>query len=165
MKGITRWTADTCGCIIDFEIDDEQITLPAKVVGIIQSCTFHNRLVDKVNHYEVVLEENLRKNNFETAMKTAAPEILEEVPQTIQDMATIWRRTIKAITNGEKLDESVLLEGLTKPNYCKGMKYTWSFDSNRNLVVDASKLPLDAKTNIREVATTSQFNGKVIIIG
>lgn len=161
----TQWKPDTCKCIIIYETDDEQPLLDAKVVEIVQSCPFHNRSVDMKQNYEVVLEENLRKNNFETVMKTAALEICEEVPQTIQDMASVWRRTINAINNNERLNETVLIEGLTQSKYRKDMNYKWSFDDNRKLVVDVSKLPSDAKTKIRTAATTTQFNEKVIISG
>lgn len=61
MKRITRWSPDTCGCVIDFEWDDENSSIPHKAKNIISECEAHKGL-DKDSCYLSVLEENKYKN-------------------------------------------------------------------------------------------------------
>jgi len=43
--------------------------------------------------------------------------------------------------------------------------YKWSFDANRNLVVDIAGLPPQAANAIRGLATRPEFKGRVIVNG
>ena len=61
---VTRWTPDTCGCVIDLEWDDavdpKDRVHTAK--RILKDCGAHGTRADKHDHLATVLEENQRKN-------------------------------------------------------------------------------------------------------
>lgn len=62
---VTRWTFDTCGCVVDVQWDDslsvaQRVHVP---VVIIQKCVTHANLgKDTQGHYDHISEENGRKN-------------------------------------------------------------------------------------------------------
>ena len=62
----TRWSPDTCGCVVEYEWDD---ALPEEervhtAGNIVNRCPAHsaNHFSDNTDHYSTVLEENQRKN-------------------------------------------------------------------------------------------------------
>jgi hypothetical protein len=72
MIRITRWSPDTCNCKIDFSWDD---AVPAEdrvhtVSRILNKCPAH-QIGDMYNHYNIVVDENRRKNITFGEIKTA----------------------------------------------------------------------------------------------
>jgi len=61
MKKITRWSPDTCDCVIDFEWDTDNPDLPHVGKEIVKACDAHKGN-DVSNGYAKVLDENQRKN-------------------------------------------------------------------------------------------------------
>ncbi len=151
-----KWHPDTCSCIVEVE--------NGIGVGTVRACADH-RGIPTLQLYTVLLEENRRKNNFETHLNLAAPELKEEVPCSLQAMTTIWRRTVAALNNGTTLDEAELLRGLTVPAYRDGQGYEFTFDHDRVLVVDGSRFPPAAFAAATALAQDSKYAGKVRIGG
>ncbi len=62
MLRVTRWSPDTCGCVLEYEWDD---TIPQeqrvhKFSKAINLCTYHKALAGKA--YDAVVAENTSKN-------------------------------------------------------------------------------------------------------
>jgi hypothetical protein len=73
----TTWSPDTCDCIIEQGIDD---SLPENEqtlfgVNVIRRCTAHQNFIDPTSHFNVVNEENPRKNK-------AIDELIQNAPST-----------------------------------------------------------------------------------
>lgn len=68
----TRWSPDTCGCVIEYEWDD---TLPQEArkhdfKNVITRCSEHSGLGKDKAHFDHVLSENQAKNRvFAEALK------------------------------------------------------------------------------------------------
>ncbi len=63
MKKVTRWSPDTCGCVVDYEWNDKQ---PGNIRDhtlktIVQFCPAHQGLSD-AEVFLAVFDENKRKN-------------------------------------------------------------------------------------------------------
>jgi hypothetical protein len=52
---MTRWSPDTCGCVIEY---DDQV----RVTAVVKKCTKHAGTKDDATHLETVLAHNRRKN-------------------------------------------------------------------------------------------------------
>ena len=61
MKKTTRWSPDTCDCIIDFEWDTEDPNAQHTTKSIVKACSFHKGMA-AAEHHSVVLSENQMKN-------------------------------------------------------------------------------------------------------
>jgi hypothetical protein len=64
----TRWSPDTCDtppCIIEYTWDDtvNQNQRTHTVSKVLNKCTAHSAIADSTQHYNVLTEENPRKNN------------------------------------------------------------------------------------------------------
>lgn len=124
----TRWRPDTCGCEIEYEWDDS-VTAENRVhkaSKIIKACSVHSANLTKENHYDKVLKENQMKNQ-------------------------VWGKLLEDPT---LVNESLDADGNVAKNLKPGIKYDWSFDKDRNLIVDIiggskkQKDDLKAKTDI-----------------
>jgi len=75
MKQITRWSPDTCGCVIEYEWDG---TLPESdrihTVKRITRCEHHQRGSDE-DVFTRVLDENRRKNRVLEILQSVKPDI------------------------------------------------------------------------------------------
>lgn len=104
----TRWSPDTCGCVIEYEWDD---TLPdeARVHTdkSIVKCQYHSGL-DDVSAHAKVKKENTSKN-------IAHGHILDISPELTQDVTD--------------------KDGNIHKEFKSGIRYDWSFDADRNLVI------------------------------
>src|SRR5687768_11012055 len=74
---ITRWSPDTCDCILEYSWDDatseaERVHTPTSTV---QRCTAHQPLPNVNSVFNAVLDENPRKN-------LGLDEILQNAPNT-----------------------------------------------------------------------------------
>ena len=74
-KCITRWSPDTCGCIVEFEWDNE---IPVeqrthKHYATLTQCAFHKNMPSE-GMYDVLMGENLRKNDTVNKLKELQPD-------------------------------------------------------------------------------------------
>lgn len=79
----TTWSPDTCQCVIEYTWDD---TVPEdsrthSISNVVSKCSFHQGLATKDNVWNVVMEENPRKNN-------AFKHILDNGPSSLYDLDT-----------------------------------------------------------------------------
>lgn len=63
MKHITRWSLDTCGCVIDYEWDDVQSEdmRVHKLSNVVMKCAAHSKY-NGSKLYDVLVAENTHKN-------------------------------------------------------------------------------------------------------
>jgi len=61
MKQVTRWSPDTCSCVLDFEWDDEEPEGSHTIKAVVNRCGSHQAGPDK-DIFNEVLSENTRKN-------------------------------------------------------------------------------------------------------
>jgi hypothetical protein len=73
----TRWSPDTCTCVIEYRWDDTQpeSSRTHTLDNYVSKCPAHTILADDTTRYNTVLEENPRKNN-------ALRHILDNSPST-----------------------------------------------------------------------------------
>lgn len=76
MLRVTRWSPDTCGCIVEYEWDD---TKPASerthsFKNAIKLCEYHKAL-SGTKAYDEVSSENTRKNQAFGLVKQIKPEL------------------------------------------------------------------------------------------
>lgn len=133
MQKITTWRPDTCGCEIEYSWDDTQSedVRTHSAHKINKACEFHSG--DKDTHYGVVLDENKRKN-------LVYKDIIENIST--------------AVTQKEQEDGTMVT--VLK----KGKEYKWSFDADRNLVVELIGFTKQEKDALK-VLTDQKFPGKV----
>ncbi len=76
----TRWSPDTCDCIIDYEwdADENPNTRKHTVKEVIRDCGRHGLKPTKEEHYKSVNEENIRKNFTLDTINKIKPEITIE---------------------------------------------------------------------------------------
>ena len=72
---ITRWAPDTCGCVVEFEWDNE---VPVeqrthKHYATLTQCAFHKNTPPK-ELYDVLMVENRRKNDTVNRLKELHPD-------------------------------------------------------------------------------------------
>jgi hypothetical protein len=62
----TRHYLDTCDCIIEHQWDDteDELTRTISLSSVVQKCAFHAGTSTQQVHYTVVMEEQVRKNDF-----------------------------------------------------------------------------------------------------
>lgn len=108
MKRITRWSPDTCGCILEYEWDDAQDenTRTHSFKRIIKTCPEHAVLAGKP-HYDQVLSENTRKNIGLNIIQKNHPEVTDDNYLWWFDKGRILQVSLVGITlgtaKGEKL--------------------------------------------------------------
>lgn len=61
-KKITRWSPDTCGCVLEYEWDTEEEPRKHTFSKLINRCSVHALSPTDKDCYDTVLEENQRKN-------------------------------------------------------------------------------------------------------
>jgi hypothetical protein len=61
----TRWSPDTCSCIIEYSWDTSvpESSRVHTISNIIQKCAAHSGTVDDNSHWNILMDENPRKNN------------------------------------------------------------------------------------------------------
>lgn len=78
---VTRWSPDTCGCVVEYTWDDA-IPEDARAhlyEGHVRKCSRHNTITGEPA-YAVVQEENTRKNRSMTILADNIPEVVQETP-------------------------------------------------------------------------------------
>lgn len=136
MLKTTKWRPDTCGCEIEYQWDDSvaQEERTHVVSTITKNCPIHDPIPTKGEHYNVVLEENQRKNKVYGK--------LLDLPTLTVDVVQTDGKTIKEL----------------KPS----VQYNWSFDKDRNLVVDLVGVTTSDKNTLK-TAVSQLFGTKVTI--
>lgn len=61
----TTWSLDTCACVLEYEWDDSlpDTSRVHTVTRIISSCAAHSTSATIQDHFNIVMDENPRKNN------------------------------------------------------------------------------------------------------
>lgn len=79
MIRVTRWSPDTCDCVLEYEWDDAQDenTRQHKFKGIVKRCSSHSFVSGK-DVYNEVLSENTRKNVVFAEAQKVLPELAPE---------------------------------------------------------------------------------------
>lgn len=127
MKHVTRWSPDTCGCVIEFEWDDEEPDETRKhdLTNYVSKCPAHQEL-DVEESYNIVKDENVRKNK-------ALSEVLKNTEnESLFDIKEENGTSFKAL----------------KPN----VKYNWSWSGtvpNRILNIEFTGAELSTADEIK----------------
>jgi hypothetical protein len=162
MKHVTRWSPDTCGCVIDLEWDD---AVPAEqrshtTQNIISRCPSHQEthFADKHDHYDTILKENQLKNKTHGHFMEEFPHLTEEIEPDI--------------TEGHLLvpDINASSQPVEKPKRLKkNIKYIYAWTGegkNRTLQVkfQGADLKDNHKKQLKDVIVSKVGTDKVIVI-
>jgi hypothetical protein len=84
MTTTTRWSPDTCDCILEYEWDTQltEDTRTHKFTTFIHKCDSHAGLAGDAVHYQHVLDENKTKNQFVGILITHVPRLTAPLAQT-----------------------------------------------------------------------------------
>ena len=134
----TRWSPDTCGCVLEYTWDDTQpeSTRIHNFSRAVNKCPAHSSQTD-IDCYSIVMDENPRKN---IALQVA----LDNGPSTLYDM----------------------VDGQRQPKPTITYNYSWSgTPPNRVLTISFTGISLTnaQKTTIRTALNTRLGTGKVLI--
>ncbi len=79
MIRVTRWSPDTCGCVLEYEWDDAQDENTRQVMfkRVVKRCSSHS-LLSGVDVYNEVVSENTRKNIVLAEAQKVFPELIPE---------------------------------------------------------------------------------------
>ena len=143
MKNITRWSPDTCQCVIDFESDTDHPNDDPKIKRVEKSCEAHKK-VKAEEHLITVLDENRRVGKaYQAILASLAGVTIEELPPLLQQKADeICRKLIGVdlITASTSPEMSAVVQACHAAA-CVNIgglhrkEYQWAFDNDRNLVV------------------------------
>lgn len=138
MERITRWSPDTCDCVIDIGWDDSVPDTERRHTynKSVKVCPYHVAEFGKPSHLQVVLGENQLKNY----VMVDAAEILGIKMDITHDSPESERLAFDRFINS----------------------YQWSFDDNRKLTINFSgTLDAQQKTQLQQVADTKYGIGKI----
>ena len=157
MKKITRWSPDSCGCVVEYEWDtdtsenDRMHTYRASI----NTCSFHTAHHGKKQHLVVLDQETqLKSKVLDYAAEIAGVNLSideDKIRGEIMADTTLNDRekVIKVFTTIEALkrDANDFID-----------KYKWSFDAERNLKVSHPRLDVNHKKLLQ--AKTDELHGK-----
>ena len=134
----TRWSPDTCGCVIEYEWDDSvpEDQRTHSLSNVVSKCPAHAALTDN-NTFSSVLDENPRKNN-------ALNHVLDNAPTALFDV----------INGARQLKESI------------NFSFSWSgIAPDRVLTISFTGITLTTnQRNAIQAALTNRFGfGKVLL--
>jgi len=133
-KNITRWSPDTCKCVIDYETDTDKPDDDPIISAVVTACEAHKNL-QIGDHLSILLDENRRKNKLLSS-------IIHNIPSAVEEKVTTQRNTIKKL----------------KPGY----QYKWSYNMDRILEVELVGFSTLEKNTIQTLIN-NRFLNKVII--
>lgn len=154
MKQITTWRPDTCKCVIHYEWDDA-VPVEQRVHTPVEQAVKHDGTVvprvvcpahagmnlgagKKAEHFAAVQGENRMKNRALTRIMEGNPKLQE----TVIDQST-----------GEELVQ-----------FKRGHEPKWSFDANRNLIIDVDTKGVLTKGEKAAIESSlKEISGKVSI--
>lgn len=137
VKKITRWSPDTCDCVLEYEWDteDELDSREHTFKNSVKECSAHSE-VSLEKKYPVVLSENRTKNK-----------ILKEVIDSV-----------------ESLRQEVIEKGESRFELADGVKYKYSFSgTGENRVFDFEFTGKDLKKSEKDIIkgiVDSKHSGK-----
>lgn len=80
-RQITRWSPDTCGCVVEYEWDDAvaQNARTHSIANVVQRCARHQHVAfdAAVDHFAQLVDENPRKNKLIVRLKTQFPAVFD----------------------------------------------------------------------------------------
>lgn len=140
----TRWSPDTCGCIINYSWDDAtpEDSRTHTLSNIVKRCPAHQQLSTNQAIYDTVTEENPRKN-------IALKEILDHSPAQMTELEPESGR--------QRFKKDV------------DIKWSWSGTApNRTLTMNIQNtagisLTNTQKNTVRSILNSKFGNGKVIL--
>lgn len=137
----TRWSPDTCGCVIEFQWDDtvapELRTHTHK--STIKACSAHTAQKDINTHFPTVLEENQRKNKCIYEMGKAAGVNMDLTQDSTEAEVKAFHSFVE--------------------------KFNYSFDADRVLQVSHPTFNTTlAKTNLETTLKTNLSSTKIRVI-
>ena len=106
MKQTTRWSPDTCGCVLEYEWDDAQDenVRSHSFLAVIAKCPAHESL-SGVALYNQVLNENQRKNRvFAKAQETNPSITLDDYVWSFNKSRTLEVSFLGKMTGAQKKD-------------------------------------------------------------
>lgn len=136
---ITRWGPDTCECILDYEWDAD-LPLESRtftIVGVFKTCDAHSGLATIQQKFNQVKDENGRKNKVYGLIEQYLPSAFETV---------------------------VNPDGTTYTVLAGGREFSWSFDVNRNILINLVNFTAQEKTTITNYAALLPEGSKIIIV-
>lgn len=139
----TRWSPDTCDCIIEYEWDDAEPseTRNHNLSTYVKRCSDHaiGNIPTDSNRFDVVKEENVRKNN-------GLDTILQNAPTSLFDIDA---------ESGSR----VFKRGIT-------VNWTWTGTApNRNIAISITGITLTTqqKNNLKTFLDNRFGVGKVVL--
>lgn len=136
----TRWTNDTCGCVVEYDWDDSipQDSRTHTVSNVISKCAAHAAISDMTQHFNILLDENPRKN-------LAHQHAIDTIPALLSSTGAVGGRLKDTIT------------------------YNFSFSGtapNRVLTISFTSVTLTTaqKNSIQNALNTKFGAGKVVIV-
>jgi hypothetical protein len=129
MANITRWSPDTCECIIEFEWDNIKTNTFKQTI---RACSSHSGHSGKDTHLETLLEENRRKNQ---ALHALATELGVELNPSEDKVKTLTSQKLFDSDDDKAAYEHSLLEvqKIKAGKFINNFQY--NFDINRVLHV------------------------------
>ena len=163
MKHINRWSPDSCGCVIDYSWDDADPpeARAHSFENSVKSCPAHAAHHGKAKHWDVVADENQRKNvtlglAAEAAGVDLAPdEAKVKAASDVQHFSTEYERVAF---------EHSLREGLKEVVADFVANYSFSFDAGRVLVVSHPSLSPTQKQTLQASVDARHGHGKVRVV-
>jgi hypothetical protein len=133
----TRWSPDTCDCVIEYNIDETGNTTFKNTV---KTCPAHSKHHGKTDHFSVVLEENQRKNKTlaeaaEIAGVNLNPdEVISSMSFGTEEEKIVYEQTLK---EGMKVKAQ---------KFVKEFNSSYQFDKDRKLIVNHPSMTAAQKT-------------------
>lgn len=88
----TRWSPDTCSCVIEYTWDDTQpeATRTHTLDNYVNRCAAHSLLASDTDRWNAVFDENPRKNNaLQTSLDNGPTALYDTVDNSRQLKSTI----------------------------------------------------------------------------
>lgn len=85
MKHITRWSPDTCGCVIEYEWDDTEEPRVHRVKNIIRQCPLHKTLEIPEDVFDAIVNDNRTKNIVVTRVAELISAKAEDIAFSFDD--------------------------------------------------------------------------------
>lgn len=139
MRKVTTWRPDTCECELEYDWDTES-DLASRVhtiVKIINACSAHSVETDMIKHYDLVLDENGRKNKV-------YEDILDNVSRLVGEITDVEGNTIKKLKDGTE--------------------FSWNFNQTRVLEVTLTGINDTERTALQTLADGKFGVNKVLIL-
>ncbi len=136
-KQVTRWSPDTCGCVVEYAWDSEhpQETREHTLHKVVRKCTRHASMPDAAV-YAQLTEENPRKNRVREL-------ILDSVPALV---------TMRMQANGEEVAD-----------FHPDKPFAYEFDSEHVLHVRVNGMTAAARNKVQKLADAAHGPNKVLI--